>query len=106
MTAIILRALIAGWLLVACLAVIADAQRDVPLSTQLYVERAVSAQAASTASSLAQIRQDVALIADKAERAASEVREMRMAVWGCAGTILISLFMQVMEIRKRKQQEP
>lgn len=99
MRAVVLVALFAIWCVVGAVALARAQRNEVPLSTQLYVDRQMSTRDRD----IATIRQDVAVISDTATRAANEVREMRMALWGCAGTILISLFMQVIEIRRRKQ---
>ena len=99
MRAVILRALISLW--VVALAIVAHAQRsrdEVPVATQLYVDRQIAGQAGA----IAQIRQDVAIISETANRAAAEVKEMRLAVWGGVGTMLVSLFLQVVEIRRRR----
>lgn len=88
------------WAVVGSVAIV-RAQREVPLSTRLYVIGEMNERDRA----IAQIRQDVALISKTAADTAAKVRDMELAVWGCAGTVLLNLFMQVIEIRKRKREQ-
>lgn len=93
------------WVVVGLVSIARAQRNEVPISTQLYVDRAVHGQAERTATALAQIRQDVAISSKAATDAATEVRDMKLAVWGFGGTALLSLFLQVVEIRRRKQEQ-
>lgn len=97
----VLRGLILAWILASIAALSAQRYRatdDVPLSTQLAIER----ERNSNAAAIADIRQNLAVVTKIANDAKDEIHEMRVAVWGCAGTILISLFMQLAQMRKGK----
>lgn len=65
-------------------------------ATQLMIERESNAQS----SALGKVREDLSQVRLIASDARDEVREMRRAVWGMAATILISLLLQVAQIRK------
>jgi hypothetical protein len=102
----VLRVLILAWLVVAATAMVASAQRsarpgspdDVPLATRFLVAE----ESAKHAEALAQIETKLALVNKTANDALDEVREMRRAVWGCAATILVSLFLQLAQLKKAK----
>ena len=65
-------------------------------ATELRINQVSSANAIA----MSELRGDLAVVRQTASDARDEVREMRRAVWAMAGTILISLLMQVAQIRK------
>jgi hypothetical protein len=83
---------------VSWMVVTAFAQRrdDVSPATQLLITQVSNANAVA----ISDLRGDLSVVRQTASDARDEVREMRRAVWAMAGTILISLLMQVAQIRK------
>lgn len=96
---VVLFAILAGWL-VASVSVEAQRPPDetVNAATQLMIVQASSANAVA----IAGINAELGLVRQIATDARDEVREMRHAIWAMAGTILLSLLMQVAQMRKGK----
>ncbi len=104
---VVLRLLIVAWVSFGCLAF----AQSVPTSTQLFVEREIAAQASVTTAQLAANTSDISALYRKvdvveqtANSARDDVKEIRTAVWACAGTVLISLFLQVAEAKRRRRE--
>lgn len=70
-----------------------------PATTQAAIDRATSVNA----NAITQIRGEIDKITYIANDARDEVRSMRNALIGLAGTILVSLLMQLAQVRKGKQ---
>ncbi len=97
---VVLMAFLLGWM-IASVAVQAQRSKEdeaVSPATQLMIVQASSANTAA----IATISAELGLVRQMSNDARDEVREMRHAVWGMAGTILLSLLMQVAQIRKGK----
>lgn len=65
-------------------------------ATQLLITQVSNANAVA----ISDLRGDLKEVRQTANNAAIEIKEMRQAVWGMAATILISLLLQVAQIRK------
>lgn len=99
---VVMSALVSGWLLLAVTDAAAQQGREtgINIATQAAIDRAISANT----NAITEIRGDIRQIAYVANDAREEVRSMRNAVIGMAGTILVSLFMQLAQLRKQKGQ--
>lgn len=99
---IVMSVLVSGWLLLAVTDATAQQLKEegINVATQAAIDRATSVNA----NAITEIRGDLRQIAYVANDAREEVRAMRNAVIGMAGTILVSLFMQLAQLRKQKGQ--
>ncbi len=87
--------ILGSWMVITALAQ-RPSRDEVSPATQLLINQVSNANAVA----LSDLRGDLAMVRQTASDAREEVREMRKAIWGMAGTILISLLMQVAQIRK------
>lgn len=71
---------------------------SVPIATQRAIDQASNANDKS----ITEVRGELKLIMSIATDARNEVREMRNALFGIAGILIVSLLLQVAQIRKSR----
>ena len=94
----VLAVIVSSWLVVTAEVAVAQRRDDVSVATQAAIDRAIS----TNTNAITAINGRLDRIQDVANDARDEVRSMRNAMIGLAGTILVSLLMQLAQVRKQK----